>query len=387
MSATMRILLVHVRYRSPGGEDVVVRAEAELLRAAGHDVLVYELENPHGARTAPALARAPWDRRGARALAAKTQHFQADVVHVHNTWFALSPAIVPVLRESGRPLVMTLHNYRLLCADGTLWRDGAVCRDCVGRGAARGVLHACYRDSRVASAFAAATIASGRVHHAWDGIDTFIAPSATVRDVHIDAGIDARRIVVKPHFMTDLGARDAAPSTSRTIVYAGRLTPSKGVARLLDAWRIASRDLDGFELLIVGDGPLRAELEARAPSGVRFLGACTLDETRAHIKAARAFAFPSEWLEPFGLVLLEAMVSGTPVVGHDVASTADIVGDAGHLVPPGAPDALADALRAMRDDALVDTLGTTARARYVARYTPEANLPQLVAIYENAIKR
>src|SRR4051812_13323124 len=102
----MKILLIHVRYRAAGGEDVVVRAETELLRRAGHDVDVYEVENPHGARTLAALARAPWDRRGARTLVERTGSFDADVVHVHNTWFALSPAIVPALRAGGAALVM-----------------------------------------------------------------------------------------------------------------------------------------------------------------------------------------------------------------------------------------------------------------------------------------
>ncbi len=383
----MRILVVHVRYRAAGGEDVVVQAEAQLLRDAGHEVEIRELENPHGPRTLPALARAPWDPRRARAVVDATDAFDADVVHVHNTWFALSPALFRAFRERGRPLVMTLHNYRLLCVDGTLWRDGAICRECVGRGPMPGVLHGCYRDSRALSAIAATTITSARRHHVWDDVSMFIAPSPTVRDVHVESGIDPERIVVKPHFLTDLGARTDRPSSSRTIVFAGRLAPGKGVERLLDAWRIAVKDLDGFELLIVGDGPLRESLERDAPPSVRFAGVRPLDETRDLIKKARAFAFPSEWLEPFGLVLLEAMVAGTPIVGTDTASTADIVGDGGRLAPAGDTKALATALVTTRLDEYVDGLGSIARRRYLERYTPAANLPQLEAIYEGAIER
>src|SRR4051812_28343216 len=250
----MRVLLVHARYRAAGGEDVVVRAESELLRGAGHHVEVYKVENPHGARTISALARAPWDRRGARNAVSLTQHFAPDVVHVHNTWFALSPAIVPAFRDAGPAVVMTLHNYRLLCVDGTLWRDDAICRECVGRGPMPGVLHGCYRNSRPLSAIAAATIVSGRQHHAWDAVHTFIAPTATVRDVHVASGIDPQRIVVKPHFMADPGPRNHAPSASPSIVFAGRLAPTKGVEQLLAAWRAAQPDLDGVELVIVGEG-------------------------------------------------------------------------------------------------------------------------------------
>jgi glycosyltransferase involved in cell wall biosynthesis len=168
-------------------------------------------------------------------------------------------------------------------------------------------------------------------------------------------------------------------------VFAGRIAPTKGVERLLAAWRAAAPDLDGLELVIVGEGPLREELERDAPRGVRFIGARPLDETRELIKDARAFAFPSQWLEPFGLVLLEAMAAGTPILGTDAASTSDIVGDAGRLAPVGSTEKLAGVLREARDDALVDALGTAARARYLERYTPEANLPQLVKIYCDAL--
>jgi glycosyltransferase involved in cell wall biosynthesis len=248
-----------------------------------------------------------------------------------------------------------------------------------------GVVHGCYRDSRPLSAIAATTIAVGRRRHAWDGIHTFIAPTPTVREMHIEAGIDHERIVVKPHFMTDLGPRRHPPSASRQIVFAGRLVPSKGVERLVAAWAATAAQLDGFELLIVGDGPMREQLERDAPGNVRFLGARPLDETRMLIKDARAFAFPSEWLEPFGLVLLEALSAGTPIFGTDTASTGDIVGEAGRLAHAGSTNEFAAVLCAARDDALVDELGIAARARYLARYTPEANLQQLEAIYERAL--
>src|SRR5882724_11083678 len=130
----MRLLLVHNRHREPGGEDRVVDAEAQLLRSAGHDVGVEIWANPTGVHTLSAFARAPWNASAAREIASLVSEARPDVVHVHNTWFAMSPAVLPAIHDVGVPLVMTVHNYRLMCADHTLFRDGAICRDCVGRG-------------------------------------------------------------------------------------------------------------------------------------------------------------------------------------------------------------------------------------------------------------
>ena len=136
----------------------MVAAEVKLLRAAGHHVELCEVTNPEGHSAIATFLHAPWNRAAARPIVQQMRIFGPDVVHVHNTWFALSLSIVEAVRADGIPIVMTLHNYRAMCVDGSLLREGVVCTDCVGSTALRGVLHGCYRASRAASSIAALTL-------------------------------------------------------------------------------------------------------------------------------------------------------------------------------------------------------------------------------------
>lgn len=357
-----------------------MRAEATLLRGAGHDVVVDEHANPDGIAAAPAFARAPWSRGAARDAVARVRAVAPDVVHVHNTWFALTPAIVPAIRATGVPVLATLHNYRLFCLDHTLFRDGAVCTDCVGRSPWPGVQHRCYGNSLPRSVIAGATIAVARRRHAWDAVDRFLAPSETVKRWHVAAGIAPERIVVKPHFTADPGPRTRAPSASQEVLLPARLAPGKGVVHAVEAWNRAAPA--GLTLHVLGDGPDRPAVERAAGPAVVVEGHRPPDEVAARLRAARALLFPSEWLEPFGLVLIEAMAAGLPVVGSAVADAPAIVGDGGELA---APDDLHTTFAALADAGRADEMGRAGRARWEAVYSPGVALGALEAVYRSAL--
>ena len=216
--------------------------------------------------TAAAMLASPWNPAAARRLRAAARRARPDVAHVHNTWFALTPSVVAALDGIVVPVVVTLHNYRLLCANASLFRDGRPCQDCVGTHPWHGVQHRCYRGSAVSSTAVAATIAVNRALGTWERhVRLFLALNDFARDRFVAGGLPADRVWVKPNSVGDPGPRAGPPSRSRTVLVAGRLTPEKGVGVLLEAWRrLAPADL---ELVIAGDGPMRAELERAAPGG------------------------------------------------------------------------------------------------------------------------
>ncbi len=382
----MRVLLVHTSYRQAGGEDAVVAAEAALLRAAGHEVVEHRRFNPEGAvPAAAALARSPWNPSQRRALLRAARAVRPDVAHVHNTWYAASPAVLWGLRAAGVPTVMTLHNYRLTCSNALLFRDGHPCTDCVGSSAWHGVRHRCYRDSTVASVAAATTVATHRRLGTWRRcVDVFLALTGIARAQCVAAGLPAERLRVKANAVPDAGARPAAPSASSRVLFVGRLSPEKGVAGLLDAWDRAAPP--GLTLDVIGDGPQRGELEARGVPRVRFLGRLGPEEVRRAMLGARALVFPSRWFEGQPLVLLEAFSAGLPVLAADLGGAAEVVGgvDRGWLVGPG-EDAWPTALPRLAEAGTLDAFGAAARRRYERCYTPEASRRALEEAYAEAL--
>ncbi len=379
----MRILQLHNRYREAGGEDSVVRDETRLLRAAGHEVIEHHVSNPTGAlATAGALALSPSNPLSARAVKRVVAAQRPDVAHIHNTWYSLSPSVVQALKHTGVPVVMTLHNYRLLCANALLFRDGRPCEDCVGTHPWRGVQHRCYRDSAVASAFAASTIAIARARRTWaTGVDRFVAPSWFLREKLVAGGIPAERITVKPHGVDDPGPRIALPSSSRSVLFVGRLSHEKGADTLLDAW--AARGPSRLELVLLGDGPRRRLLEARGIEGVRFAGWQSSAEVTRLLLDARALVFPSVCYENLPRAVIEAMAAGLPVLASNHGGPAELVRDLGPAWTAAAGDerAWADALAVLDDDTAVDAAGARARACFKRQYTEEASLTGLLDVY------
>lgn len=379
----MRILQVHTTYREPGGEDIVVRAEAELLRSAGHEVLQYQTANPPGAVGAAAsLAGSPWNAAAAHAVRRFAAKVRPDVVHVHNTWYALSPAVVRASRAAGSAVVMTLHNYRLLCVNALLFRDGRPCEDCVGTHPWRGVRHGCYRGSVVLSVPPAVTIAVHRRLGTWRrDVDLFLALNAFSRALLVRGGLPPERIRVKPNFVDDPGARAKPARDSPVVLYVGRLVGQKGVETLVEGWRLLG--LTGLELVIVGDGPLRARLEERAPAGVRFTGQLSAEEVRERMLTARTLAFPSLSYEVQPRVILEALAAGLPVLASDLGGTPELLEPVGEgwTLRAGDPSAWAAGLRRLADQQHVDEASGRARALYERTFTSASAAAALEAAY------
>jgi glycosyltransferase involved in cell wall biosynthesis len=381
----MKVLQIHARYRNESGEDTVVDAEAALLRSAGHEVVPVHAASP--TRRVPAarlLVQSPWNVPAARTVERAVDTHGPDVAHVHNTWFALSPSVLAPLARARIPVVMTLHNYRLGCISRDLFRDGAPCTSCLGRSPAPGVLHRCYQGSFAASAMAAAELGIHRARGTLRrGVDRFVVPTGFAAELLVRAGVDADRITVKPHFTHDPGPRPGPCRQANEVLYVGRLSAGKGVEELLAAWHRA--DAPGLRLVLVGDGPLREEVERQAPADVEVAGWQPHGRVLARMRSARALAFPSTWYEPFGMVLIEALAAGLPVVGFEAGAARQIVEPEPHelLAPVGDVDGLARAIGRLQDDDLVDEASRRSRARFEAAFTPEGNLPLLEAIYRS----
>ena len=383
----MRILQVHTPYRQAGGEDVVVETEARLLEEAGHTVATHLIHNPErvGASLA-SLAKAPWNTGEAATVLETARRFGPDVVHVHNTWFALSPAVFPTLKSAGFPVVATIHNFRLTCVNGLLYRDGGPCMDCVGRLPWPGIMHRCYRHSAIQSGIVAVTITSHRRRRTWaNDVDRIIVLTRFSADVLGRAGVPAGLMVVKPNAVNDPGQRTRPPSAGGSVLFVGRLTEEKGIMDLVEAWGRTHRP--GLDLVVLGDGPLLEDVRLARAAGVDVLGAASPGEVNRRMLEARALVLPSRWFEGMPMVLLEAMAAGLPVVVPDHGAMVEIAGSGGIPFRALDVDSLAGALDLLSNGDLADRRGAESRGAYLDRYTPIGNAEALTDIYALAISR
>ncbi|HLG92891.1 MAG TPA: glycosyltransferase [Acidimicrobiales bacterium] len=391
----MRILQLHTRYRQRGGEDTVVEAEAALLREAGHEVHQQLATNPAGAlKTSAHLLASSWNPLAAASALRAARQGQVDIAHVHNTWFAMSASVISQLHAYGIPVVLTLHNYRVTCANGLLFRNGHPCEECVGRHPFPAVRHRCYHGSLLTSGLAALSVGAHSVLGTWARhVDAFICLSEFAMQRFSRAGLPPARLHVRPPFAPDPGERTGPPSRSDKVLYVGRLEREKGVELLMEAWRLARPSK--LELLVLGDGSLRERLEERLPARVRILGHRPRQEVNAQLLSARALVLPSLWYEGMPSILIEAMAAGLPVVVSGLGAMSELAeaSDAwATRVAAGDLAAWAGALGSLdpsspggRQGKAMDEAGRAGRQLYLALHTPVAGLSSLLRVYEAAM--
>jgi glycosyltransferase involved in cell wall biosynthesis len=284
-------LQVHNFYQQPGGEDRVFAAECDLLTARGHWIAQYTARNDSlaGASAAPMAVRTIWNRTAYREIRNLIRAESIELVHSHNTFPIISPAVYYAARAESVPVVQTLHNYRLLCPAATFFRAGAVCEQCLGKRVPYpAMVHRCYRRSAGASFAAAAMLAGHRAAGTWNTkVDAYIALTAFSKDKFIEGGLPAHRLHIKPGFAEDPGCGDG---TGGYALFLGRLTEEKGTRMLCRAWSQLGGSLP---LKIAGDGPLQSSLQGLV--GVEYLGQCARPRVVELLKQAAFLVVPSLW--------------------------------------------------------------------------------------------
>ena len=394
----MKVLLVHNFYGSgaPSGENAVYLAERDLLCQNGHQVIEFTRHSDEvrgrGARglLAGALST-PWNPFSAAAIQQMLRREHPDVMHVHNTFPLISPALFHAASAFPVATVLTLHNYRIFCAAGIPERNGIPCTECLDKGSVLPALsRGCYRDSRLATIPVAAMIALHRRLFTWRScVDAFIALTGFQRQVMVAAGLPDERILVKPHFYADPPKPLPWSRREPKAVYLGRLGGYKGVNILVDAWRRWGVSAPLLE--IIGEGPQRERLERMAHGApITFSGQLDFGEAQNRLARARLLLLPSLCFEGFPMVIREAFALGVPVAGSRLGSIPCIVDDGknGMLFAPGNPEALLARVRHLwLQPALLEALGKGARMEFEQKYTEGTNYRQLVTIYQEALKK
>lgn len=382
----MKVLIVHDHYRIRSGEDAVVSAEAELLRQKGEQVDLFckDSSKIRGILSAVAVAwRLPYREDVRREIRYELERIGPDIVHVHNTFPLLSPAVYDACLDSGIPVVQTLHNYRWLCASAVLSRNGRTCELCVSGSPYQAVLHRCYKGSPIQSAAVARMIAYHRKRGTWkDRVSRFIALTEFARDKFIEAGFPEDKISVKPNFVFSNGQNDHEDAVRHGAIYVGRISKEKGVDTLCRAWMGTT-----YPLSIVGGGELPTISRDIGPNYIEHLGERPSREVLERMKKSLFLVVPSEWYEGFPIVVVEAFSQGLPVVASAIGGLQEIIsqGKTGLLFKPGDHDDLRRTISwAISHPVEMMEMGKNARKEFDDFYSSEANYTKLMNIYHRA---
>jgi glycosyltransferase involved in cell wall biosynthesis len=388
-----RILQVHNQHRHHGGEDTVADLEVELLRKAGHEVerltvSTNDLANAGVFRLISHGFGMVWSFRGYSAVRESIARFSPEIVHVHNTFPLLSPSIYWASDRAGIPVVQTLHNYRLTCANGLLFRDGRPCQDCVGHFPWPALRHQCY----AGSFWKTAAVLSTNVFHKWLGtfttkVSAYVALTEFSKELMVRSGLPRGKIFVKPNFI----APSARPLVLRLpqVMFVGGDQLGKGLHLLLEAWTNLAPV--GTRLLVSGPGTDNPDLRRRheGDASIVWCGFQPREKVIENLASSRFLVLPSTVYEGCPMALLEAFAMGTPVVVPNHGAFPSFVSQfqEGLLFSPGDASSLAEMLHiGITSSAEVwSRWSESARLKHLRDYTDVSNYERLISIYRQTI--
>jgi glycosyltransferase involved in cell wall biosynthesis len=387
----MRILFVHNKYQYRGGEDAVLDMERSLLLAKGHAVDVLEFDNDNikglSAKIRTGLSSF-YNSRSARMLAGRIESFKPDIIHVHNLFFNASPSILYKAKSLKIPVVMTIHNYRLVCANAMLLRDNKICELCVPHTfPLSGIKYKCYRSSAVESALVTGITSIHKMLSTWASkVNHYIIPSHFLKQKlqHSSLKLKEQQSTVIPNLSEDMAFETG--DRSDYFLFVGRLSYEKGIDILVDTFA-NNRDLT---LVIAGDGPEKSNLLSRIRDipTIRYIGLQPKDEVIALMKKCKALIFPSRWYEGMPLTIIEALSTGTPVIAASLGAMPEMIreGYNGFLFPAGNSVALAERIRHFNSVTEGShELYLNARQAYQDQYHPETHYRSIILLYETII--
>jgi glycosyltransferase involved in cell wall biosynthesis len=407
----MKILLINKFLYPKGGDAICALVTGELLRSKGHEVVFWGMQHP----TNPGYPHADLfvdnlDLNNAGGIgkqidiAAKLLYSveaknkvealikrigKPDIVHLHNFAHQISPSILDVFKKHKIPVVMTMHDYKLVCVAYTLLSQGKPCEKCADGKYYQCLLEGCVKDSRAKSLLNTAEMyLHHKLLHIYDSIHTFISPSAFLK-AKLEAMGFKGKVVHLPNFVCPDEFVPRYDWAERSICFVGRLSREKGIATLIEA----VKGLD-VTLKIIGEGPLEEELvssvKCQGIKNVQFMGYMTGDVLREEIRKSMFVVIPSEWYENNPLSALEAFALGKPVIGARIGGIPELVQDneTGLTFESGNAQDLADKIQTLVNQPdLIAEMGKTARLFVESELNSEKHYAQLMTIYQQAIEK
>ena len=378
----LRILQVHNVYQGKTGEETVVEEERKILERHGHEVIQFIKDNSDLNKFGKLEKfRMLFSLTSSQSIATEFESLldkeQPDVCHVHNTFPLITPIVYQICQSKGVPVVQTLHNYKMVCTNSLLFRNGEVCEECLNKSLYNSIKFKCYRDSYFATAAQAHVIQYHRNKGTWDNmIDRYVCLTEFQKEkVFGDSLKD--KVVVKPNFLAE---NNLDTVREDFFLFVGRLNDSKGLQDLLYLFRRNSHSK--FVLIGKSDNP---EI-FREFKNVKHLGERNRDVVLENMRKCKAVIFPSKYYEGMPMVILEAFSLKKPVISRNRGAMASMINDGVNGLKYEIESGLVEAIETMEENpTLVNQLGERAYVDYKENYTEEKGYENLINLYDEVL--
>jgi len=325
----MKILIIHNFYQEWGGEDTYVTSFKKLLEENCHQVYLYSKDSKNiktiwdKIKIGIGLFYNPWVKKELEKI---IKDFKPDVAHFHNLYPLIGAVAYRVCKKYKIPIIQHVHNYRFMCPKGILFRNGKICELCLHKNFPFwAIVYGCYHRSRPASLFFSLSFFIHKTIGTFSLIDKFIFPSQFTRDYYLKhLKIDKQKTFFLPHFVeVPKKINTRSIKEKDYFLYVGRLSEERGIIELLNIFK----DLPKYKLLVIGDGPLRGEVEKyKRYKNIKIIGFLKREEIFKYIKKAKVLIIPSLWYEVLPFTFLEAVTSKITVFVPNLGSFSKIKG-------------------------------------------------------------
>jgi glycosyltransferase involved in cell wall biosynthesis len=402
----MRIIQVNKFLHPQGGADKYFLTLTSELANLGHDIIPFgmnddrNIKSPwskyfseninyhHQGNLLKKSSRLIWNKEAAVKFAKLLDETKPDLIHCHNIYHQLSPSILVEAKKRNIPVVMTIHDYKLICPNYLLFSHGQICQRCVGKSPWHCLSHNCYNSYSRSGLAALESWLHNKVWHVYrDNVDLFIAPSQFLKNKMISGGFADNTITVLENPAPSL---DFSQESGQRLLYFGRLFPEKGVNTLIEALKDTEEQLD-----IVGTGPEETNLKELVAklnlnNRVTFHGGKQGAELYSFIKQAKAVIVPSLWYENMSLVILESLAQGKLIIASDLGGNPELIeeGKTGWLFPAG--DVIALTLKIKILNTITPEQKTTIQNNIKEKIEPlnlKYHLKRLEDLYQNLLSK
>lgn len=379
----MRIFIIHNFYQHAGGEDFVFRKEvAELSKI--HDVKTYAAQNKKGVTGLLQYFSYPFNISESREIMREIRLFQPDIVHIHNLHYAIGPWVIRRIAKKSIPIVMTLHNFRLLCPSATLFFNGQLFTESLQQQFPWSAVKKRVLDRSLPKTLLTAfTYWWHRKIGTWNKVDRYIVLSQFAKGIfeHSTFPVSTSKFVIRPN------SADVQPTNQeRTadFIYIGRLSAEKGILPLLEA--IAETN---YTIKVYGTGPQQSRVEEMQDQypNIIYMGFQAQEKLASALSSANALLVPSVCYEGMPMTIIEAFGYSTPVLASNIGILREMVLPlyTGLSFDPYNKKDIKDVLNQWNnlDNETKYEIGTNCRTVYERNYTVKSNLIKLLDIYHS----